>query len=66
MTAMARWQRSTPTWLTGAAGLLLLLAAVVMMVASAPARPHLHLDRAAVTHSAPAFELVSSQHRVVP
>ncbi|GEM_PF-5357621 len=66
MTAIARWQRSTPAWLTGAAGLVLLLAAVVMMVAAAPSRPHPHPGRAAASRAVPAFELVSSQRRVVP
>jgi peptidoglycan/LPS O-acetylase OafA/YrhL len=66
MAAIARWQRSTPTWLTGAAGSVLLLAALVMMVAAAPSRPHPLPHRAAATYTVPAMELVSSQRHVVP
>lgn len=55
MTPIAR----TPTWLTGAAGLMLVVAAVVMMVAAAPSRTH--PQRPAITHSVPAARLVSSQ-----
>jgi hypothetical protein len=45
MTPVVSGERTTATWLTGAAGLLVLAAAVVMMVVAAPApahpRPHL-------------------------
>jgi hypothetical protein len=41
MNAAVRGPRSTPTWLTGTAGLLVLVLALVMMVLAAPtgARP---------------------------
>ncbi len=45
MNAAVRGPRSTPTWLTGTAGLLVLVVALVMMVLAAPtgaspASPH--------------------------
>lgn len=40
MTAIEHGQRTIPTWLTAAVGLMLLVAAVVMMVAAAPSREH--------------------------
>lgn len=43
MTAVISRSRSTSTWLTGAAGLLLLAAAFVMMICAGPrVRPPLH------------------------
>ncbi len=54
MNAAVHGPRSTPTWLTGTAGLLVLVAALVMMVMAAPtgARPAGH-GRPASPHTAP-------------
>ena len=40
MTAIMSGKRAIPTWLTGAAGLLLLVTAVVMMVCAPPRVQH--------------------------
>jgi hypothetical protein len=60
MNAAVHGPRSTPTWLTGTAGLLVLVLALVMMVLAAPtgASPAGH-GRPAPSHAAPQHPALS-------